>query len=527
MSFRRLRIVESAFTTSTDDRVRMSSDTDSPEDRRTAVRTRHREAAEAVLPAHTDLFVGGEFVPSEAGGTFDTVDPTTGEVLASVARGREADVDRAVDAAWLAFDGTWSSYAAGRRQRVLTAIADVIEEHTDELARLETLDNGKPITEAGIDVRGAAEQFRYFAGLVRQNPGETMTSGSRHGQVIAEPYGVVGQVIPWNFPLMMASWKLAPALAAGNCSVLKPAEETPLSALRLAELIADVVPDGVVNVVPGFGEEAGAAVTGHPDVRKVAFTGSTAVGKQVMKSAADTVTDVTLELGGKSPVVVFPDVDVGRAVSLVSSAIFYNTGECCEAGSRLFVHDDVADDVLDGLVAAIDEMTIGDPLEEATDLGPKVSHEQVDRTLDYLERARDDGGRFLAGGGRPDDEALSEGCYVEPTLIEGLDHDSSTVQEEIFGPVLDVFRWDDYDEMIELANDVEYGLAGGVVTDDVTRANTTARDIEAGYIWINSYHDIVPGLPFGGYKQSGIGRELGADTLDHYRQTKTINLSLR
>jgi aldehyde dehydrogenase (NAD+) len=506
----------------------MSTDTPATE-RRDAVRERHRETAEAVLPESTGLYVGGEFVESEAGETFDTVDPTTGEVLTSVARGREADIDRAVEAAWTAFDEAWSGYGAGRRQRALTAIADTIEAHTEELAQLEALDNGKPVSEATIDVRGAAEQFRYFAGLVRGNDGETMAEGSRYGQVIKEPYGVVGQVVPWNFPLLMASWKLAPALAAGNCTVLKPAEQTPLSALRLAELIDEneLVPDGVVNVVTGYGEEAGAPLTGHPDVRKVAFTGSTAVGKQVMKAAAENVTDVTLELGGKSPVVVFPDVDVERAVRLVSSAIFYNTGECCEAGSRLFVHEDVADEVLAGLQAAIDGMTVGDPLDEETDLGPKVSGEQVDRTLEYLDLAREEGGRFLAGGDRPDDEALADGCYVEPTLIEGLDHDARAVQEEIFGPVLSVFRWDDYDEMMELANDVDYGLAGGVVTTDATTAQRAARDIEAGYIWINSYHDLVPGLPFGGYKQSGIGRELSEETLEHYQQTKTINQSLR
>ncbi|MFC5970934.1 aldehyde dehydrogenase family protein [Halomarina salina] len=505
----------------------MSSDTRSATERRDEVRQRHQEAADEVLPEQTGLYIDGEFVDAADGETFDTVDPTTGEVLASVARGKEADVDDAVEAAWTAFDEEWSDYSAGRRQRVLTAIADAIEDHVEELARLETLDNGKPISEAKIDIRGAAEHFRYFAGIVRENGGETMNAGSRYGQVIKEPYGVVGQVIPWNFPLMMASWKLAPALAAGNCTVLKPAEQTPLTALRLAELIDDIVPDGVVNIVPGYGEEAGAALTGHPDIRKVAFTGSTAVGKQVMKSAADTVTDVTLELGGKSPVVVFPDVHPKKAVALVKSAIFYNTGECCEAGSRLFVHEDIADDVLDGLVSAIDDMTIGDPLDEETDLGPKVSREQVDRTMEFLEKAQEEGGQFLAGGGQPEDEALSDGCFVEPTLIEGLDHDSEAVQEEIFGPVLDVFRWDDYDEMMALANDVEYGLAGGVITDDITKANTTARDIEAGYIWINSYHDLVAGLPFGGYKQSGIGRELSADTLDHYQQTKTINLSLR
>ncbi len=504
----------------------MSSESESTTERRSAVRERHAEAAAEVLPERTGLYIGGEFVDAADGDTFDTIDPTTGEVLASVARGREADVARAVEAAWTAFEETWSGYSAGQRQQVLTDIADAIEDHATELARLETLDNGKPVSEATIDVRAAAEQFRYFAGIVRTNSGETMAEGSRYGQVITEPYGVVGQVVPWNFPLVLASWKLAPALAAGNCSVLKPAEQTPLSALRLAELIDDVVPDGVVNIVPGYGEEAGAAVVGHPDVRKVAFTGSTAVGKRVMKSAADHVTDVTLELGGKSPVVVFPDVDPGKAVSLVSSAIFYNTGECCEAGSRLFVHDDVADAVLDGLKSAIDDMTIGDPLDGATDLGPKVSGEQVDRTVEYLERAREDGGEFLAGGGRPDDPALADGCFVEPTLVEGLDHDSAAVQEEIFGPVLEVFRWDDYDEMMALANDVDYGLAGGVITDDIDDANRAARDIEAGYIWVNSYHDLVPGLPFGGYKQSGMGRELSAETLDHYRQTKTINLAL-
>ncbi|ELY73993.1 aldehyde dehydrogenase family protein [Natrinema pallidum] len=504
----------------------MSSQSDSVDDSRSDVLQRHRDTADAVVPERTSLYIGGEFTEPADGETFATTDPTTNQELASVARGRTADVDRAVDAAWDGFETEWSGYDAGDRQRVLMAIADAIEAHADELAQLETLDNGKPITEATIDVHSAAEQFRYFAGIVRENGGETMTDGSRYGQVIAEPYGVVGQVIPWNFPLLMASWKLAPALAAGNCSVLKPAEQTPLSALRLAELIDDIVPDGVVNVVTGFGEEAGEPLTRHSDVRKVAFTGSTAVGKQVMKNAAETVTDVTLELGGKSPVVVFPDVDVSTAVQLVTAAIFYNTGECCEAGSRLFIHEDVADDVLEGLVQAIDGMELGDPLRDETDLGPKVSREQVDRTIDYLDAAQDAGGEFLAGGDRPDDDVLSEGCYVEPTLIEGLDHDHAAVQEEIFGPVLEVFRWDDYETMIELANDVDYGLAGGVITDDLERANDAARDIEAGYIWINSYHDLAPGLPFGGYKQSGIGRELSADTLDHYQQTKTINLSL-
>ncbi|QLG47932.1 aldehyde dehydrogenase family protein [Natrinema halophilum] len=504
----------------------MSSQTNPTDDRWSAITERHRETADVVVPDRTSLYIDGAFTNADDGGTFRTTDPTTNYELASVARGRNADVNRAVDAAWSAFEREWSGFTAGDRQRILIDIADTIDAHTEELAQLETLDNGKPITESRVDVRSAAEQFRYFAGIVCEDSGKTMTDESRYGQVITEPYGVVGQIIPWNFPLMMASWKLAPALAAGNCSVLKPAEQTPLSALRLAELIDDIVPDGVVNVVTGYGEEAGEPLTRHPDVRKVAFTGSTAVGKRVMKNAAENITDITLELGGKSPIVVYPDVGVSKAIQLVTAAIFYNTGECCEAGSRLFIHEDCADEVLAGLVEAVDGMKIGDPLREETDLGPKVSTEQVDRTLEYIDAAREAGGQFLTGGDRPDDTILSEGCYVEPTLIEGLDHDHSAVQEEIFGPVLEVFRWSDYDAMIEVANDVDYGLAGGVITDDITQANRTARDIEAGYIWINNYHDLPPGLPFGGYKQSGIGRELSTDTLDHYQQTKTINMSL-
>lgn len=504
----------------------MSSHSESTDETRTGITQRHRDTAEEVVPSNRQLYIGGEWVEPEDGETFETVDPTTGEVLASVARGRAPDIDAAVSAAWTAFEQTWSDTSTGRRQRILTDAADQIEAHVDELARLETLDNGKPLSEARIDIRGAAEQFRYFAGIVRTNRGETMTESSRFGQVVHEPYGVVGQIIPWNFPLMMASWKLAPALAAGNCTVLKPAEQTPLSALRLMELLDETVPDGVINLVTGYGEEAGEPLTQHSDVRKLAFTGSTAVGKQIMRNAADNVTDITLELGGKSPIVVFPDADLEEAVQTVSAAIFYNTGECCEAGSRLFVHDDIADQFLDGLVTAAQSMSVGDPLKESTDLGPKVSKDQLDRTVDYLDQARDAGATFLTGGDQPTDESLEGGCFVSPTLITDIDHDHEAVQDEIFGPVLEAFRWEDYDNMIELANDVDYGLAGGVITDDLEQANKTARDIEAGYIWVNTYHEMVPGLPFGGYKQSGIGREVGFETLEHYSQTKTINISL-
>jgi aldehyde dehydrogenase (NAD+) len=308
--------------------------------------------------------------------------------------------------------------------------------------------------------------------------------------------------------------------------VLKPAEETPLSILKLMEVAGDVIPDGVINVVTGFGEEAGAPLSNHDGIRKLAFTGSTEIGKEVMKSAADNVTDLTLELGGKSPLVVFPDADLERAVDTTITAIFFNTGECCCAGSRLFVHEDVKDEFLAELAAAAEDLVVDDPLLETTDLGPKVTAEQVERTMSYIEEAEAAGASFVTGGAAPDDEALSDGCFVAPTLIDEIDHDNRAVQEEIFGPVQEVFTWSDYDEMIELANDVDYGLAAGVITEDLTEAHRCAKDIEAGNIWVNTYNDFPAGQPFGGYKQSGMGRETAQEAVEHYTQTKTVNIAL-
>ena len=488
---------------------------------------RHAAAAAAVLPEELGMYVDGEFVDASEGGTFETVDPTTGEVLAEVPAGTATDVDRAVSAAQAAFDGEWGDTDPGERQQALHEIADRVEERRSEFAKLETLDNGKPTGEAFGDIAAVADHFRYFAAATRLNEGTTLPadSGPRHLSTVQEPYGVVGAVVPWNFPALIASWKLAPALAAGNSVVLKPAEQTPLSALKLAEVIDEVLPAGAVNVVTGFGEEAGAPLTEHPDVRKVAFTGSTTVGKQVMRAASQRVADVTLELGGKGPLVVHEDADVESAVRAAVLAIFYNKGETCTAGSRLFVHEGIADDFLDALVEAAEGLAIGDPLERGTRLGPKVSVAQADRTLSYVEQAREAGATFRTGGGRPDD-APSD-AYVEPTIVEGLDHDSEPVQEEIFGPVLAVFRWDDYDEMIELANDTEYGLAAGVLASDVSRAYQTAHDLEVGTVWINQYQDFPAGMPFGGYKQSGIGRETAFETVHEYTRTKSIDVSMR
>jgi aldehyde dehydrogenase (NAD+) len=505
----------------------MSTESAVTDESRDEIKERHRDAREELLSEEYDHYIGGEWVESASGETFETRDPATGEVLSEAQAGNNEDIDRAVDAAWEAYDERWSETDATERQRLLTEIADRIEDRRSELAKIETLDNGKPIREARGDVALVADQFRYFAGAVRTHEGETIPTGDEKNiQTIREPYGVVGAVVPWNFPLLIASWKLAPALAAGNTVVLKPAEQTPLSVLELMREIDDVLPDGVVNVVTGYGEEAGAPLTEHPDVRKLSFTGSTAVGKGVMKAAAENVTDVTLELGGKSPVVVFPDADIEQAVRVMTLAMFYNTGECCTAGTRLFVHEDIYEEFMDAFVEAAQGLQMGDPLDSDTRLGPKVSEEQVERTLSYIEQAREDGARIVTGGGQPESDALADGCFVVPTVIDDIDHDSQPVQEEIFGPVEEVFAWSDYDEMMERANDVDYGLAAGVITEDLSNANRAARDIEAGNIWVNQYNDLPAGQPFGGYKQSGIGREQAATTLEHYTQTKTINMNL-
>ncbi|AKU09493.1 aldehyde dehydrogenase family protein [Haloferax gibbonsii] len=506
----------------------MATDSQSSTDSESAIRQRHRRAADELIPSETaKLYIGGEWVKSSSGKTFHTHDPTTGEALAEVQAGSAVDIDRAVDAAWDAYDNQWAAASAADRQRVLNQIADRIESRKGDFATLESLDNGKPVSEARIDVNLVIDHFRYFAGATRVNEGKTIPSGTdNHIQTLREPYGVVGQIIPWNFPLLMAAWKLGPALAAGNTVVLKPAEETPLSILELMREIDAVLPAGVVNVVTGFGAEAGEPLSCHEGIQKLAFTGSTEVGRGVMKSAADTITDVTLELGGKSPVVIYPDADVEKAAKVARIGMFHNTGECCCAGTRLLVHEDIKSEFLDAFVAEIEELKVGDPLLEETTLGPKVTKEQANRTLDYINEAKSVGAEVVTGGDAPDDGALSEGCFVNPTLLTDIDHESRPVQEEIFGPVETLFEWSSYDDMIGLANDVDYGLAAGIITNDINQAYKTAKDIEAGNIWVNTYNEFPAGQPFGGYKQSGIGRETAYEAIKHYTQTKTINISL-
>ncbi|MFQ3283713.1 MAG: aldehyde dehydrogenase (NAD+) [Natronomonas sp.] len=491
-----------------------------------AVRDRHRRAAdELIRDEELRLYIDGEWIESDSEKRLEIVNPTTDTPLASAPAANAADVERAVTAAWRGFE-SWGEYDPSERQRTLGRIADRIEANAERLARIDVLDNGKPITEARTDVELVADHFRYFSGVLRSLEGKTVPGGDgQHVETLREPYGVVAGIIPWNFPLLMATWKLAPALAAGNAIVLKPAEETPLSVVELLHLAGDLLPDGTVNVIMGYGPEAGRALVQHDRIGKVAFTGAVETGKGVMKDAADNITDLTLELGGKSPIVVFPDADIGTAVDVATEAMFFNCGECCCAGTRLFVHEDVYDRFTSAFVAAAESLTIGDPLSESTDLGPEITHTQRNRTEHYISLAEDAGAEVLTGGPATD-RRLEAGYFVEPTVIESVPHESRVVQEEIFGPVEVLFEWSEYDDMIDRANDIDFGLAAGIVTEDLEDAHRAARDMEAGNIWVNQYNTFPAGQPFGGYKQSGMGRETARETLEAYTRTKTINFNL-
>ena len=475
----------------------------------------------------TKLLINNEWVDSASGRTFETINPGTGEVICQVAEADAPDVDKAVQAARTAFtSGEWVKMSATRRGELLYKLADLIEEHANELARLETLDNGKPLSESlNIDLPATIACYRYFAGWADKIQGKTIPiNGPFFCYTRHEPIGVVGQIIPWNFPLLMQAWKLAPALAAGNTVVLKPAEQTPLSALRVGELIIEAgFPPGVVNILPGYGPTAGAAIAHHMDIDKVAFTGSTEVGHLIMEAAAKSnLKRVTLELGGKSPNIVFADADMDEAIEGAHNALFFNQGQCCTAGSRLFVEQKCYDEFVAKSVERAEQRIVGDPFEEKTQQGPQVDREQFNKVMRYIESGMREGGELLCGGSRVGDR----GFFIEPTVFADVQDNMKIAQEEIFGPVMSIIKFQDLDEVIRRANTTMYGLAAAVWTRDITKAHAIANNVRAGTIWVNCYNVIDAAAPFGGFKQSGIGRELGEYGLEQYTEVKTVTVKL-
>ena len=480
------------------------------------------------IEAGPKMTIGGKQMDAASGRSFEAIDPSTGRSLTEVPRGESADVDSAVSAAREAFeDRRWSGMRPGKRAEILFKLGELVKRHIPELAQLEALDSGKPIALASGEIWAAGEAFRYFSGWPTKIFGETNpTDDKMFVYSLREPVGVCGGIIPWNFPLIMAVWKIAPALAFGNTVVLKPAEQTPLTALRVGQLALEAgVPEGVVNVVSGFGDEAGAALAAHGDVDKIAFTGSTEVGRKILAASTGNLKRVTLELGGKSPNIVFSDADMRRAAKGSMMGVFSNSGQICTAGSRILVEKSIHDEFVDSLVAATESMKLGPALDEDTGMGPVVSAEQLDRVTSYIDIGKAEGAELVTGGERATE--LGEGYFIRPAVFTGVRNDMQIAREEIFGPVAAVIEVEDVDQAISVANDTIYGLAAAIWTTDLSKAHRVARGIRAGTVWVNTSGLYDPAVSFGGFKQSGYGRELGLHSMEAYTEQKSVWISLR
>ncbi len=480
-------------------------------------------AAGLRTPVRHQLFINGQFVNAESGETLATLNPHDNSIITEVALAGKADVDKAVAAAEKALPA-WSRMAAMDRGRILLKLADLIEANAEELARLESLDTGHPIRDSRmLDVPRTAVTYRYFGGMADKFQGEQIpVEAGFLNYTLREPVGVVGQVVPWNFPLMFTSWKMAPALAAGNCVVMKPAEITPLSSLKIAELMAEAgMPDGVVNILPGLGAVAGQYIAEHDRIAKVAFTGSTATGRRIVQASAGNLKKVQLELGGKGANIVFEDANLVPAVNGAAWAIFHNQGQACIAGSRLVLHEKIADAFLEKFIPLAQSIRLGNPLDPNTEMGPLTSLQHRDRVLSYVDIARAQGGEVLAGGKAPAG-ALASGCYVEPTVVRAASWKDRVAQEEVFGPFVTVITFKNDEEALQIANGTEYGLGGGLWTNNLQRAHKFAREMKSGMVWINCYKRVNPGSPFGGVGVSGYGREMGFDAMREYTQVKSV-----
>lgn len=481
----------------------------------------------ANLDARYDLYINGQWVPASDGKVFTAYNPATGEKLAECAEATKEDVDAAVNAAWAAFPA-WRDMGIAERAGILEKIADIIDENAELLATIESMDNGKPIRETtAIDVPYSSDHFRYFAGAIRVEEGKaSVLDGNMMSLILREPIGVVGQIVPWNFPFLMAAWKLAPALAAGNCIVFKPSSTTSLSVLTLVKLIGHLLPPGVLNVVTGGGSRSGQYMLDHPGFRKLAFTGSTEVGLDVAKAAADKLIPATLELGGKSANIYFDDCKWDMAIDGLQLGILFNQGQVCCAGSRVFVQEGIYDKFVEAAVKAFNKVNVGDPLDPNTQMGAQVDQGQLRKIMSYVNLAKEEGATIACGGEPYTDGACANGSFMKPTLIVNATNDMRVAQEEIFGPVAVVIKFKTEEEVIAMANDSVYGLGGAVWTRDINRAIRVARGVETGRMWVNTYNQIPSGAPFGGYKQSGIGRETHKVILEHYTQQKNIMINL-